>query len=121
MKNVRICSFALLTHLLLTSCSSDYVPSTGICNVSGHLHIAEGKAYITPMGYNSDRDAIAEFEIKDGVFKGSFEGDPNMAYKLFATADGASFYYCPSSQKRKYHSSMTIRQVPLYQLLQRDT
>lgn len=95
MKNVRICSFALLTHLLLTSCSSDYVPSTGVCNVSGHLHIAEGKAYITPMGYNTDRDAIAEFEIKDGVFKGSFEGDPNMAYKLFATADGASFYYCP--------------------------
>ena len=94
MKNFRICFFALLTHLLLTSCSNEYVPSTGICNVSGHLHIAEGKVYITPFGY-AVRDAIAEFEIKDGVFNGSFEGDPNMAYTFYATADGNSLYYCP--------------------------
>lgn len=94
MKHLRICFFALLSLLLLTSCSSEYVPSTGICNVSGHLNIAEGKVYITPFGY-AVRDAIAEFEIKDGVFKGSFEGDPNIAYTLYATADGTSIYYCP--------------------------
>lgn len=94
MKSHRSFFFVNLVNLLFLSCTGQYTPSIGVCDVSGHLDVAEGKVYITPMGY-TDRDAIAEFEIKDGVFKGSFEGDPNMAYTLLATADGASFYYCP--------------------------